>query len=321
MARKFLTPIDLNNLELQNVKIQNLADNPVVATTGKIYFNTASSQLRVYNGTSWTNVGGSITAGDGISVAGSTVSLDLAATSGLEVASGDGLRIDLATTSGLELSGTGLGIKLNGASFASSGLGITSNGLYVTAGDGIGYSASGIKVALATTSGLGFGLGGLQVDLATTSGLEILEDGLTVDLATISGLELSATGLAAKAVTDGGISVGLSGLSVDLATTSGLEIEAGEGLRIDATGGGGLEVTASGIGIDFADTSGLEVVTSGLRVKLGTGLEFNGNAIDVDTDTIATKTYVDSVAQGLDIKGSVYVATTSGINVLSDLEA
>lgn len=81
MARQFLTPIDLNKLELQNARIQNLGSDPNPAVAGQIYYNTVDSQLKYYNGSAsaWQVIGQSveqledavadlITAGNGISV-------------------------------------------------------------------------------------------------------------------------------------------------------------------------------------------------------------------------------------------------------------
>lgn len=61
MARSFLTPIDLNKLELQNAAIQNLATPPGSPTTGQIYYDTNSTpkQLKIWNGSAWVAVGNS----------------------------------------------------------------------------------------------------------------------------------------------------------------------------------------------------------------------------------------------------------------------
>lgn len=57
MARKYYTPIDLNGLEIQNVKFQNLASAPTPSGEGHVYYNTSSDTLFVYDGAAWQPVG------------------------------------------------------------------------------------------------------------------------------------------------------------------------------------------------------------------------------------------------------------------------
>jgi len=58
MSRSFLTPINLNQNEIQNARIQNLATAPSSPVTGQIYYDTSVNQLKVYEGSGWAPVGG-----------------------------------------------------------------------------------------------------------------------------------------------------------------------------------------------------------------------------------------------------------------------
>jgi len=69
MARKFLTPIDLTKLEIQNVALQNLGSDPGTPATGQIYFNTGGT-VKVYNGSTWLSL--STTSGTVTSVTGTS---------------------------------------------------------------------------------------------------------------------------------------------------------------------------------------------------------------------------------------------------------
>jgi hypothetical protein len=72
---------NLNKNELQNAVIQKLATDPSSGqTAGWIIFNTTDNQLKVYDGSAWTNVGGDIT--------------------GVDITAGTGLSGTVSTTSG-----------------------------------------------------------------------------------------------------------------------------------------------------------------------------------------------------------------------------
>lgn len=53
MSKKFLVPIDLNQLEIQNVRLQNLATAPGSPVAGQMYYNTTTNKAMIYNGSAW----------------------------------------------------------------------------------------------------------------------------------------------------------------------------------------------------------------------------------------------------------------------------
>lgn len=57
MAKSFLVDINLNKNEIQNVAVQNLATDPSNPIKGLMYFNTTTNRFRVFNGTTWDEMG------------------------------------------------------------------------------------------------------------------------------------------------------------------------------------------------------------------------------------------------------------------------
>jgi|DEB0MinimDraft_6_1074348.scaffolds.fasta_scaffold05065_5 hypothetical protein len=185
MARNFLTPINLNKLELQNAAIQNLATDPESPASGQIYYNTNDSKLKVYNGASWTTVGntqeeiedyinGLITAGGGISVDydddGNSLTIantgvtSLTGTSN-EVtvsASAGAVTIGLPSTVAVDISGTAASATYavtagtaNAVAADSVALGTDTTGDYVanvTAGAGISVTGTGEGASVEVTN-------------------------------------------------------------------------------------------------------------------------------------------------------------------------
>lgn len=91
MSQKWFNNIDLQQNELQNGVIQNLAADPTSGKAGQIYYNTADKGYRYHNGTAWVSITAeavkSIIAGNGLISSGTdTVTISL----GTPSASGSG---------------------------------------------------------------------------------------------------------------------------------------------------------------------------------------------------------------------------------------
>ena len=107
---KFLTNLNLNKNEIQNVVVQNLATAPGTPKAGQIYFDTAETKLMVYDGTSWvdaTSLGIIYSFGTGLTENTETnvVSLDIATSTDL-----GGVKI-----------GTNINVDANGVISVNSG--------------------------------------------------------------------------------------------------------------------------------------------------------------------------------------------------------
>lgn len=57
---KILVDLNLNQNELQNIVIQNLATAPSNPKEGQQYYNTVNKLVYTWNGTEWTSSSGSV---------------------------------------------------------------------------------------------------------------------------------------------------------------------------------------------------------------------------------------------------------------------
>ena len=112
MSKKVLTDLNLNQNELQNATIQNLASAPASPVAGQVYYNTATNKYMGYNGSAWvdlSNQGEVYTFSNGLTKdASNNVTLDVATSStiggvivgtNIDVASGT-ISVASASTSG-----------------------------------------------------------------------------------------------------------------------------------------------------------------------------------------------------------------------------
>jgi len=174
MARSFLVPINLNQLELQNARVQNLSTTQINAigspVSGQVAYDNVLNTLKVYNGTGWTPVG-SVSTGSGApgSAPTSTGSLYLDLTNLVlyvakaTASSADwvpalpyGLTADMANLSTANAQGTSLKVSradhVHRHTNADHGS-ITLNALATSAGDYAmgGYKITGLGTPTAST--------------------------------------------------------------------------------------------------------------------------------------------------------------------------
>lgn len=84
MAIKFLADLDISGSEIQSFALENRTTDPSSPSSGQIYFDTGTDEVKIYDGANFIVVGKTYSAGNGISLSGTTFS----------VAGGDGLDQD-----------------------------------------------------------------------------------------------------------------------------------------------------------------------------------------------------------------------------------
>lgn len=344
---KFLTSIDLQKNQLVKARIENLSSDPASPVAGQIYFNTASNRLRYYSGSEWIELDSAVESINvdaplDIEVSGTSVTISITeadgTTDGYMTATYAAL-LDTATdantadalvqrdASGNFSAGT-ITADLTGNADTATTLETTRNieisGDVTGNADFDGSAAINISVSQANDSvDLGVHTTGDYVESIAVTG-----NGLSFD-AGLGGTGESSTPSINSNATDAN-----TGSTIVYRDSSG-DFAAGM-ITADLTG----DVTGEVSSLANHDTDDLAEGTTNLyftdaRVQDNTlnsltvpdgDVSLNSHKITnlanpTSAQDAATKAYVDARASGLDVKGSVRVATTATLNLATELEA
>jgi hypothetical protein len=306
MARKFLTHLDLQGNQILNAAFEKLTTDPTTGNfEGRVYYNTASDELRFYDGDVWQVVG------DKIEIQGTTNEVTVAFS-----AETNTYTISLPATITADLNGN--------ASTASK----LATARTIALGGDLSGSASfdGSENVTITAS--------VQPD-SVALGTDTTGD----YVATIdgdSGVSVSGAGTEGRAVTIANTDKGSSQnifKNVVVGATTVIADNNDDTLTIDSGNGIGLTANATTDTVTISNTGILSVsgttdqiaasTTNGaVSVSLPNAVTFPGtvtlNADPTQALQAATKQYVDSVAEGLHVHASVATATTANIADLTD---
>ena len=299
MAKKFLTDINLAGNQLINATFEKLAADPTTGNfEGRLYYNTASDILKLYDGTSWIAVG-AITNVQGttdeveVSVVNGVATISLPATVNANTTGNAATATKLATARAIQLSGDVTGTAdFDGSAAINISTTIAANSV------ALGTDTTGNYVASVSTSdGISGGAaGGEGTAIALTNTDKGSSQNIFKNVA-VDGVTIVADNNDDTITFAAGTGIGVTGN----ATTDTLTIS---NTGVTSIAGTANQIAASGS-------------TGSVTLSFPNSVTFPGsvtlNADPTQALHATTKQYVDGIAAGLDWHAAVHLMAASNV--------
>ena len=315
------------------IEYGNTAGLPSAGNAGRVYADTQAGTLFLDNGTTWVQIGMSASATTDNVTEGSTNLYYTDARARQAISGTSGVSYD-SSTGTISIDYTGLETQLQSDGY------ITGSQQYIQSTD-TNFSVSGTELTLNTSNAATTLTTGATYTTATGGVIDVNLSAIETQLQsdgyitgseqyiqsvssdfTVSGTELTLNTSTLASDLNSDIATNLTSGSTYISDTSGVLDVNISALETQLQSDGyitGSEQYIQSVGSEFSvaaneltlNTDGTLYVNGSnqLAVQYGTGLTVDGSGfLEVDETVIATKTYVDGVAQGLRIKDSIDAA-------------